>query len=996
MSQSKQETIGVAFNKNPIVISEFNNSAILKLLKNSFEGIALLNRDLQIIFFSETAERYTGLDSRIIMGQQLHSLVHTDDYVILKDFFGNLLRSPELSAIKTFRVKQADGNFIWVECAFTNYLKDSDVKAIVCNIKNISETKKLDELLQISENELFAFKYALEESSIIAITDQKGVIKHVNQNFCNISGYTKEELLGRDHRIINSGFHQKEYIRELWTTIASGKIWKGELKNRNKSGRYYWVDTTIIPFLNEFGKPYQYVAIRSDITERKIAEEKIKESEQFIKTITDNLPALISYWDSEQKCLFANRPYSHWFEKEPNAIIGILKSDLLNREEFTEHEKYIEKVLNGVPQRFERSLHKKDGSKIYLSTQYIPDKQNNVIKGFYSLTYDYTDLLLAQAEIKKKTEQVENLLENISDGFIGLDENLNYTYANKRVGEMLGVDPSTLIGKNIWELFPDAIGSATYEAITTAFLEKKHVINEDYYEPLNLWQENRVYPAGTGVSMFIRDITEKKELEELLNKASNLARIGTWEVDLVHNKIYWSIITKEIYEVLPAFEPDFTNDINFYPEGENRDKIVNAISQTIKSGEIFDIELQILSAKGNKKWARAIGEAEFKSGQCIRVYGSIQDIDQRKKAEITGIQALEERNIILESIDDAFFAVDNNWIITYWNTRAEKMLGKPKSQMLNSNLWDIFSNRTESEAYKNYNYALTNKEAVHFENFSTSEQKWFEISAYPSDSGLSVYFKDITSRKESDMHLHELNENLQKHAKELAISNAELEQFAYVASHDLQEPLRMVTSFLSQLERKYGHLLDEKGKQYILFAVDGAKRMRQIILDLLDYSKVGQTDDDLESIDINKLINEILILHRKQTEELNAKVVFSNLPIVQSYKTPLRQVFQNLISNGLKYHQPGVAPQIKVTCTETETDYLFSVEDNGIGIEAAYFEKIFVIFQRLHNKDEYTGTGMGLAIAKKIIENLGGKIWVESDSGKGSIFYFTLLKINLP
>lgn len=996
MLHSKPVILGVAVNNNPVNITGFNNSTVLKLLKYSFEAIVVLDQDLQVVFSSESAANFIGLEPSNIVGNQLLSLVPVSDHKLLKDFFSNLLKTSELTSLLNFRLIHFNGNFISVECAFTNYLNDLDVKAIICNLRNLTETKRADDLRQNIENELFAYKYALQESSIIAITNQKGIIKHVNQNFCNISGYTKEELIGKDHRIINSGFHKKEFIREIWTTIAGGNIWKGELKNKTKSGSYYWVDTTIVPFLNEFGKPYQYIAIRSDITERKIAEEKIIESEHFIKTITDNLPAMISYWNIDLICLFANKPYSDYYNKETNSIVGISKRALFGTEEFAERDDQIKKVLNGTPQRFETSFQKQDGSSIYMFTQFIPDIQNEVVKGFYSLTYDYTDLVLAQTELKKKTEQIEDLLENISDGFIGLNENLNYTYANKRIGEMLGMDPCTLIGKNIWDLFPDAVGSATYKAITSALIEKKQVTNEDYYEPLNLWQENRVYPTSTGVSMFIRDITEKKELEELLNKATTLARIGSWEVDLVLNKVYWSKITKEIYDVLPDFEPDFAKDLNFYPEGENRDKIVSAIDQAIKTGQTFDVELQILSANGIRKWVRAIGEAEFKLAQCLRVYGSIQDIDQRKRAEIAGIHALEERNTILESIDDAFFAVDNNWIITYWNTRAEKMLGKPKSQMLNNNLWDFFSSGIESEAYKKYNFALTKKEAVHFENFSMSEQKWFEISAYPSISGLSVYFKDITSRKESDIQLHELNENLQKHAKELAISNAELEQFAYVASHDLQEPLRMVTSFLSQLERKYAGVLDDKGNQYIQFAVDGAKRMRQIILDLLDFSKVGQTDDDIEPININKLISEILILYRKQTEELDANIIYDNLPIVYSYKTPMRQVFQNLISNGLKYHRTGIAPQIIITCKETETQYIFSVQDNGIGIEPAYFEKIFIIFQRLHNKDEYTGTGMGLAIAKKIIENLGGKIWVESSSGNGSIFYFSLLKTNLP
>lgn len=383
----------------------------------------------------------------------------------------------------------------------------------------------------------------------------------------------------------------------------------------------------------------------------------------------------------------------------------------------------------------------------------------------------------------------------------------------------------------------------------------------------------------------------------------------------------------------------------------------------------------------------------------IHIFQTIQLGELQKEAQLSierkkSSEALEERNIILESITDAFIAVDNNWMVTYWNNMAEKVLDKSKNATLGHNLWEIFAGSIDSESYRKYHEAMETRQAVHFEDYYPSWEKWYEISVYPSNKGLSVYFKDMTDRKMFEMHLEALNENLQKQAKELAISNAELEQFAYVASHDLQEPLRMVTSFLAQLETKYGHIVDDKGKQYIHFAVDGAKRMRQIILDLLEFSRIGRTEDDLEDVDLNKLSNDILALFRKQIEEKKAIITFDNLPTVQTYKTPIRQVLQNLISNSLKYQLPDAVPIIKISFKEDKAHWGISVKDNGIGVETAYFEKIFIIFQRLHNKEEYSGTGMGLAITKKIIENLGGRIWIESEEGKGSTFHFTILKNN--
>lgn len=252
--------------------------------------------------------------------------------------------------------------------------------------------------------------------------------------------------------------------------------------------------------------------------------------------------------------------------------------------------------------------------------------------------------------------------------------------------------------------------------------------------------------------------------------------------------------------------------------------------------------------------------------------------------------------------------------------------------------------------------------------------------------------EDISERKKYENHLEELNLQINKRIEELAISNAELEQFAYVASHDLQEPLRMVTRFLSEIERKYNDRLDEKGKEYIHFAVDGAQRMRILILDLLEYSKVGKFDQKIEEINMNHLLEEISHYNEMALKENNATIIWDNLPTINNRKTPIQMVFQNLISNAIKYHKPGKPTKIQVSHIDLGSKWQFCVSDDGIGINPAFFEKIFIIFQRLHPKQEYTGTGIGLAICKKIIEAQGGKIWIKSEEEKGSQFYFTVSK----
>lgn len=356
-------------------------------------------------------------------------------------------------------------------------------------------------------------------------------------------------------------------------------------------------------------------------------------------------------------------------------------------------------------------------------------------------------------------------------------------------------------------------------------------------------------------------------------------------------------------------------------------------------------------------------------------------------------QAYFEKVSILESISDGFFTLAPDYTVTYWNKQAEILLRTPKEAVLHKRLWSVFSNAIGSESHQRYDAALQTQQAQHFETYYEDLNSWFEVSVYPSEVGISVYFKDIGARKASEAELNRLNQQLQQHVQALATSNQELEQFAYIASHDLQEPLRMISSFLSQLDKKYGAQLDDKARRYIFFAVDGAQRMRQIILDLLEYSRVSRAEkESLSPVDCNALLSEIQSLLRKNIQETGAQISWHNLPMVTTARGPLRQVLQNLISNSLKYCAPERPPEISIRAEETPDAWIFAVSDNGIGIEAEYFDKIFVIFQRLHSKEAYSGTGLGLAICKKIVENQGGRIWLSSEPGQGSSFYFSIRK----
>ncbi|MET8305823.1 CHASE3 domain-containing protein [Micromonospora sp. NPDC005173] len=249
---------------------------------------------------------------------------------------------------------------------------------------------------------------------------------------------------------------------------------------------------------------------------------------------------------------------------------------------------------------------------------------------------------------------------------------------------------------------------------------------------------------------------------------------------------------------------------------------------------------------------------------------------------------------------------------------------------------------------------------------------------------------DLAEVREARERIEWVNTQLQKQAEELTRSNRDLEQFAYVASHDLQEPLRKVASFCQLLQRRYAGQLDERADQYIAFAVDGAQRMQRLINDLLAFSRIGRLTAGFVDVDLNKVMGDVAGQTEAARQYADAELTWTELPVIRGEEPLLTNLLANLVSNSIKFRRPDVPPKVHVSARLVGTEWEITCQDNGIGIEPEFADKIFVIFQRLHSKDAYPGTGIGLAIAKKIVEYHGGRVWVDTDVPEGTAIRFTL------
>jgi light-regulated signal transduction histidine kinase (bacteriophytochrome) len=267
-----------------------------------------------------------------------------------------------------------------------------------------------------------------------------------------------------------------------------------------------------------------------------------------------------------------------------------------------------------------------------------------------------------------------------------------------------------------------------------------------------------------------------------------------------------------------------------------------------------------------------------------------------------------------------------------------------------------------------------------------TQEGWYlmEVTRPPPHvGGAIITHTEITGRKQAE-------DRLRRATGELARSNRDLEQFAYVASHDLQEPLRMVNGFLKLLAERCAGQLDEKSHEYIAYSLQGAQRMSQLITDLLDFSRVDRKGKELQPTDANEQLGDALANLRASIAEAGARVTHEELPTVRADASQLGQLLQNLIGNAVKFRDPDRPCQVHVAARKDGGQWVFSVRDNGIGIDPKQHDRVFVIFQRLHTRQEYPGTGIGLAICQRIVERHGGRIWVESQPDEGSTFFFTM------
>jgi PAS domain S-box-containing protein len=724
---------------------------------------------------------------------------------------------------------------------------------------------------------------------------------------------------------------------------------------------------------------------------------------------------------------------------------------------------------------------------------------------------------------------LEEVLERVSDAFYALDEEWRFTYVNERAAELLDRPAGELVGETIWEQFPEAVGSPVEEHFREAMTTQNPVSFERNSEPLGIWAQLDVYPTETGLSVYFRDVTEQVERERRLVVSEHRYRtlaehfpngiVALFGRDLTHTLAAgrgfdelpvepsdlegrtfadgwsddaaaalepayraalegeeraveleqgdreWLVrvvpITDDQDEVVAgmtmaqdvteqkererylsdakaqleaateagavgtwewhvqedrfvagaAFAKTFGVDPDAAREGvplesfvssihpADRDRVERTIDETLESCGEYEEEYRVRNAEGEYRWIVARGHVECDEDGTPRTFpGAVADITDRKRAE----QALQRHKRQLETLFEVLpvgvVVADADGRHVDANETARELWGgaafdaEDVAEYARYDGW--WADTGEPVAPEEWTLArvldgeeVTEPDVYEIET-AGGERRTIMAHGMPVRDHTGAVSRgvitqtDITERRE---YQHKLEETVSK----LETSNERLEQFAYAASHDLQEPLRMVSSYLRLIENRYADAFDEEGEEFLAYAVDGADRMRNMIEGLLAYSRVETGGEPLEPIELDDVLEDVLETLQVRLGETDAEITAASLPRVEGDGEQLRQLFRNLLSNAITYS--GVQPpRVRISAERRGPRWKISVSDEGIGIHPDETERIFEVFHRLHSRTDYAGSGIGLALCQRIVERHGGRIWVDSELDEGSTFSFTL------
>ncbi|MDO9186268.1 MAG: PAS domain S-box protein [Bacteroidia bacterium] len=805
-----------------------------------------------------------------------------------------------------------------------------------------------------------------------------GIITYWNAGAERMFGYKADEVIGKSiNTLAPTKIDEHKLILEKYN--KGEKIEHYETQRIKKDGSKIDVSLTVSPIIDDKNVVIGFSNIARDITKRSLYSRYVR---SLIEASLDPL-VIIS---TDGKITDVN--------EASVKVTGVPREKLIGTG-FSTYFTESEKAQEGYKQVFEKgfatdyplTIKHTNGklTDVLFNLSVYKDNEGSVI-GVVAAARDIT-------ERKKAEGKFHGLLESAPDAIVIINNKGEIQLVNSQTEKLFGYKREEIIGKGIEILIPSSYKDVDPAHRKTFFDNPKarkmgHGIdlfgqhNDGKEFPVEISLNPFETPDGLLVSVAIRDVTEQKQAIQYTRSLieASLDPLVTISAD---GKI--TDLNEASVKVtgIPREDMIGTDFLNYFTEPK---KAREVYQQVFEKNFVADYPLTIRNISG--KLTDVLYNASlFKdnNGKVLGVFATARDVTQQKLLEK---KLIEYKHFFNHTSDFACIANMQGYFEII-NPNFEKVLGYSEKELLENKFVDFVHPDDIESTQKEIDKLKTGAVTINFVNRYRKKDGnylWFDWNTTPDTVTGRLYAmaRDITDRKNAETHLKQISQ-------ELTRSNQELEQFAYIASHDLQEPLRTISSFMQLLDKKQGNKKDEETKEYFQFIMSATEKMKNLIRDLLDYSRVGKSIV-FSTVDCNLILKEVIAEMDASITESKAKITSAVLPKVNGNEIQLKQLFQNLISNGIKFKKKNSIPEIDITVEEKPTEYLFALKDKGIGIDEKYINKLFVLFQRLHSETEYSGTGIGLAICKKIVTMHGGKIWVESKLGEGSTFYFTIAK----
>jgi PAS domain S-box-containing protein len=990
------------------------------ILNSITEGMYGIDMNGNCTFINKAGAEILGYSSEECLGKNMHELVHYR-------YRDGQAYSEACCPIDKSKYDEAgcqvddevfwrrDGSSFDVRYSSNPILDQGIAKGAVITFNDITQEKlnkqaldnakaeklKIEKQLQLSEQR---FKSLVQEGSdLIGILDQEANYKYVSPTVKAILSMEPDEFTAKNAFDFIHPLDKDAVLSDFSHLQEQNQVKTSPFRFKHKNGGWRWVET-VLTDLTADPAIQGIVANSRDITERIKAEEELKNSEQKYRMLFHFNPLPIWIYDYKTlQILDVNETALVHYGYSREEFLSKTIKDIRPAEEI-ETVISIFKNLAVKDQiiRFGIFNHlKKDGSPIKVDIfGYRLNYQNK--ECVMAVCNDVTEREKALVKLKENEAKLLSAQKIGKLGYWQSHLENDTLYWSDEVYSIWGLSKETF--KDNYPQFVDTI----YPEDREQFLkeQKAALQNEkelDYEHRIILpdgsikWvhEKGKLVTDETGKPVIfegtVQDITESKIAWERL-QISEARHRGIFESQTNY------VIRTDLEGNYTYCNNKFIKDFAWlYTDGEiigkesilciqyyHRAQVMETVEKCFHNlNKAFQVEIDKPRENGGVRttlWDLVC--LTDSKGQPTELQGIGIDISDRKKAELAITKAMEEKNQILESIGDAFFAVDENWLVNYWNKQAENILYGPKDKVLGHNLWDVFSNSIDSLSYKNYHQAIETKQAHHFEDYYEPLNKWFEISAYPANRGLSVYFKDITKRKISEAESKLFTAELYKR-------NKELQQFGYVVSHNLRSPVANILGLINLLE------MDKEDPQTVETCVKeltvSVNRLDNVIKDLSQILSItdGSVELTKEMVDLTEILANVQLDLKEAISYSKANIYISaKIKLIFSHKAYLYSVFYNLLSNGIKYRSER-APEIKINITGNAESIIIVVSDNGIGIDLEkHKEELFKPYKRFNRRAE--GKGLGLFLIKSHIEALNGNVDIKSNLGVGTTFTITL------